>query len=88
VEYEYISKDEGRHKLECKLKKEIDSWHWYDQMMFNYYRDNEWSMREASKNTGIGTASVFRTIKYCKERLRENCAEDYEDFMNEDYEKI
>jgi len=88
VEFEYISKDEGRNKFEGKIKKEIETWHWYDQMLFKYYRENNWSMREASKNTGIGTASVFRTIKYCKDRLRKNCAEDYEDFINGDYEKL
>ncbi len=66
----------------------MDSWHWYDKGLFKLYRENEWSFREASKETKIGTKSIFNTIKYCKERLRENCAEDYEDYINEDYEKI
>jgi len=88
VEYDYISKKEGEYLLEAKLNEEMRTWHWYDEMLFKYYRDNEWSFRKASKETRIGTKSIFTTIKYCKDRLRENCAEDYEDYINEDYEKI
>ena len=54
----------------------------------NFIRDKEWSFREAAEETKIGYVSIFRTIKYCKERLRENCAEDYEDYINNDFEKI
>lgn len=88
VEYDYISKKEGEYLLEAKLNEEMRTWHWYDEMLFKYYRDNEWSFRKASRETRIGTKSIFTTIKYCKDRLRENCAEDYEDYINEDYEKI
>lgn len=88
VQYDYISKKEAEYLLEAKLSEEMDSWHWYDKGLFKLYRDKEWSFREASKETKIGTKSIFSTIKYCKQRLRDNCAEDYEDYLNEDYEKI
>lgn len=88
VEYDYISKHEAEYLLELKLDDEIKSWHWYDEKLFKLYRDNEWSFREAAEETRIGYVSIFRTIKYCKERLREQCAEDYEDYINGDYEKI
>lgn len=88
VEYDYISKHEAEYMLEAKLNEEINTWHWYDEMMFKYYRDNEWSFREASEQTGIGYVSIFRTIKHCKQRLKDNCAEDYEDYINGDYEKL
>ncbi len=32
--------------------------------------------------------SVWKTIKTCKERLKDNVKEDYEDLINEDYELI
>jgi DNA-directed RNA polymerase specialized sigma24 family protein len=88
VEYDYISKHEAQSILEARIDEETDSWHWYDQMLFKNYRDNEWSFRQAAKETNIGYVSIFRTIKYCKERLKENVSEHYEDYINEDYEKI
>jgi len=88
IEYDYISRNDGQYLLEAKIDKETSNWHWYDEMLFKHYRKNEWSFREASDETGIGYVSIFRTIKYCKERLRESLAEDYEDYINEDYEKI
>jgi len=88
VDYDYISKHEAEYLLEAKINKEMKSWHWYDEKLFKLYRENKWSFREAAEETRIGYVSIFRTIKYCKERLRENCAEDFEDFINGDYEKI
>ena len=41
-----------------------------------------------SEETRISTSSIFQTLKYCKNQIRINVGEDYEDFMNEDYELL
>ena len=88
VEYDYIEKQDAEMILEARIQAEVNTWHWFDQRIFNIYRNDKISMRELSKQTRIGTSTIFHTIKYCKERIKENIAEDYEDYINKDYEKI
>jgi len=88
VEYDYIPKHTAENILESKIKKEMQTWEWFDARLFKLYREEKISMRELSKRTKISTKTIFYTIKKCKERLRENIAEDYEDFINGDFEKI
>ena len=88
VEYDYIEKQDAEMMLEARIQAEVSTWHWFDQRIFNIYRNDKISMRELSKQTRIGTSTIFHTIKYCKERIKENIAEDYEDYINKDYEKI
>ena len=67
---------------------EVKQWHWYDQLLFDLYRTSGMSTRQIEGVTGISFKSVWKTIKTCKERLKENVSEDYEDFKNQDYELI
>jgi len=81
-------KHEAYLKLLHNINNEIDTWHWYDKMLFNVYKDKNKSIREMAKETRISTKSIFQTLKHCKERIKENVKEDYQDFKNEDYELI
>jgi DNA-directed RNA polymerase specialized sigma24 family protein len=49
----------------------IDTWHWYDKMLFMTWVNNKISMRKLSRETGIAFMSVYYTIKKCKQRLKE-----------------
>ena len=81
-----------------KIEDEKTKWHWYDVMMFDIYMKNKGtthnrsgegiSMRQLAKETGISLISIFQTIKNCKARLNDNVLEDYEDYLNGDYERI
>ena len=46
------------------------------------------SMRQLAKEIDISLTTVFWTIKRCKQRLLESIGEDYEDYLNNDYELI
>ena len=81
-------KEECYGKLLKKINNEIDSWHWYDKMLFELYRDSGKSIRELSKLTRICVKSIWQTLKHCKARIKEAVGEDYEDFRNTDYERI
>lgn len=89
-------KDESTdHKLELsksiierKITEEINSWHWYDTMLFKLYKDSGMSMRDISAKTKISLTSIFHTIKHCKQRLIDNVGEDWQDLINQDYERI
>jgi len=88
VEYDYISKGEAEYELEIKINEEMDTWEYFDRRLFQLYRDSGMSMRKIASETRISTKTIFYSIKKSKERLREKCAEDYEDYINEDYELI
>ena len=53
-----------------------------------FYRDSGKSIRKLSEETRISTSSIFQTLKYCKNQIRINVGEDFEDFINEDYEHL
>mgnify|MGYP003651436667 CR=1 FL=1 len=88
VEYEYISKGEAEYSLEIKLRNEMKSWEWFDRDLFKVYRDSGMSMRQIAAETNISTKTIFYSIKKSKEKLKENIAEDYEDYINGDYELL
>ena len=66
----------------------IDGWKWYDKTLFKLYRDTGLSLRGLAKETSISWMSIHSTIKACKERLKEEFQEDYEDFKNGEYHLI
>ena len=88
VSYDYISKNTSFSALVERVEAESETWNWYDTMLFKYYYDSGKSIRQLSKETRISCSSIFQTIKYCKQQLRENVGEDYEDYRNEDYELL
>ena len=88
VNYEYKSEGEGLTSLIKRVEEEAATWHWYDEMLFKYYFKSGKSMRELAEETRISTSSIFQTIKYCKAKIKENIKEDYEDYINEDYELL
>lgn len=83
-----IERLEALERIHTKIQAEMDSWEWYDTMLFKVYKDGGASMRNISGNSGISLTSIFNTLKNCKERLRDNVGEDYDDYTNTDYDLI
>jgi RNA polymerase sigma factor (sigma-70 family) len=94
VEYDQAEEDydklegEGFEKIIDKVWEAIDDLHWYDQKMFEVYHKTDMSMRDIEKETGISLFSIFDTLRKGKEYVKEKINEDYEDYNNEDYERI
>lgn len=85
---EDIEKREALDKIYEKVGLTVEQFHWYDAMLFNLYKDTGKSMRTITKETSISTSSVFNTLKNCKDKIREEVGEDYQDYLNEDFELI
>lgn len=81
-------KTNAKSRIEELITETIKSWHWYDQMLFNLYRDSGLSYRQISAVTGISFKSIYSTITNCKKSLRFEVKEHYEDYINQDYELI
>jgi predicted DNA-binding protein YlxM (UPF0122 family) len=85
---DYIQKHESYNKIENLIEEETKTWHHYDKMLFDIYRNKTLSMRDIAKETNISLKSIFNTLKNCKERIKLNVGEDFEDYLNNDLELI
>jgi len=73
----------------CKLiDSHIDNWRWYEKKLFTLYRDSDLSIRGIAAETNISWVSIFNTLKQAKDELKETFKEDWQDYKNEDYERI
>ena len=52
------------------------------------YRDTNMSIRKIAAETKISWVSIFNTLKNAKNILKEKLKEDYEDYKNQDYERL
>ena len=66
----------------------IDNWRWYEKKLFTLYRDSDLSIRGIANETNISWVSIFNTLKHAKNELKENFSEDWEDYKNQDYDRI
>ena len=71
-ESQEIEKHEAYLTILNKIKEESQTWHWYDKLLFEIYRDSGKSLRQLSKETNISVKSIFQTLKHCKQRIKEN----------------
>lgn len=89
--YEELDKEKEKayNKISKLLYEEIETWHWFDKMLFkDIYIDKGLSMRAIQEETNISLATIFHTIKRCKQKCKENVKEDIEDFKHGEYERI
>ncbi len=83
-----IVQAEGFEKIVDKVWDVIQEMHWYDQKMFEVYHKTDMSMRDIEKETGISLFSIFDTLKKGKEYVKEKIGEDYEDYQNNESDRI
>jgi DNA-directed RNA polymerase specialized sigma24 family protein len=67
------------------IDEEIKNWDWYDRKLFKLYRDTDLSMRDIAKETNISLISIFNSIKNYKIILKEKFENDYQEYINNDY---
>lgn len=80
---------EALDKIVDLVDKEVDSWdHWYDQKLWNILFKNDISMRQLSRETTISLTSIFNSMKKYKEKVRNAIDEDWQDFINVNWDKL
>ena len=83
-----LEEQEAFNKV-CVLIDEVaEEWNWYDRKLFKLYRDTDLSIRKIAAETSISWVSIFNTLKNCKQDVQSKLSETYEDFKNEDYDRI
>ena len=56
--------------------------------IFKIYRDSGLSIRGIAKETKISSVNIFHTLKKSKKAMRDLFGEDYEDYLNGEYDLI
>lgn len=69
-------------ELVKKIDQVVDTFYWYDKMMFNLYRYKIPSIRKISSETKISRPSVTGTIKSCKYKIQKELATEYYKLVN------
>ena len=83
-----LDEQEAFHKI-CTMVDDIaDGWNWYDRKLWKLYSQTDMSIRKLAKETKISWVSIFNTLKNLKEELRFKLGEDFEDYINNDYDKL
>ena len=78
----------GFEKLIEKIWESTSELHWYDKKMFEIYHTTDMSMRDIENETKISLYSIFDTLKKTKQYVTETNKEHYQDYENQDYDKI
>lgn len=73
-------------ELNKRVRNELNNIDWFDKMLFELYVTSGKSMRQLAKETGISLSCIFYTTNRTKTHLQSLLSEDYEDYLNEDYE--
>lgn len=80
---------EAVDRLIDKIYGEVGSWeHWYDRELFRIYFGSHISLRQLSRDTKISLTSIHNSVKKYKIKLRERFGEDWEDFLNNQFDLI
>jgi len=91
VVYEEVNyeREEAEEYILRKINQEVESWdHWYDKKLFKLYYKTDMSMRKLAKETKISVTSIFNSCKNYKEILQSKFGEDFEDYLNGDFDLI
>ena len=62
------------------LYKEIETWHWYDKMLFDIYHSTGKSIRQISKDTNISATKIFKGLKESQEKLNAKFGINYQEY--------
>ena len=76
------------HKICTMIDNHIEGWRWYEKKLFSLYRDSDLSIRGIAAETNISWVSIFNSLKHAKEEIKDKFKEDWEDYINKDYDKI
>lgn len=83
-----LEEQKAYHRLCTMIDEHIDGWRWYEKKLFTLYRDSDMSIRKLAKATNISWVSIFNSLKNAKNEINKEFKEDWEDYLNEDFDKI
>lgn len=79
----------GLEAIEQKMYKIVrEGSKWFDYELFKTYLETGKSFRTIAQESGIGIRTIYLSIKRSKVMIAEQLHEDYQDFLNKEYNLI
>ena len=66
----------------------MSTWSWYNRTLTKLYRDSNMSIRKIASETNISFVSIFNTLKKCKQQLKNQLYEEWQDYKAGEFERI
>ena len=83
-----MDQEMGWDRLHGRIVEEICALGPYGAKLCNVYFKTDQSIRQISEGSGISPTSIFHSQKQYKKILKDKLEEDYQDYLNCDYDKI
>ena len=89
IEFDFTKNENyAFNKLTKKVLAEMGSWNSYYAILCKLYFSTDYSMRDLAKELDCGLTHIYNVVKIHREILQEKFTEDWEDYVNKDYDKI
>lgn len=83
-----VDEEQGFKSMMDCVVEEMSNWPRYDAILANIYFKTDYSLRDISNGSGISLTSIFNSVKGYRAKLQERLAEDYQDYINGDWNLI
>lgn len=88
IEENNIEEEKAYHKICELIDEEMSTWSWYNRTLTKLYRDSNMSIRKIASETNISFVSIFNTLKKCKQQLKNQLYEEWQDYKAGEFERI
>ena len=90
LEVEETNKEEQEaySQLQQNINSLVNNQHHFDSRLFEIYSNQKTSIRKLSKETKISPRTIFWSLQQTKKLIRKELREDYQDYLNGDFELI
>lgn len=65
------------------VRTELNNQHWYDRKLLKVYLEEGHSIRSLARATNISAKSIFITLKNVREKIKNNCEQEYQEYKEE-----
>jgi|TARA_R110000744_G_scaffold376302_1_gene490453 predicted DNA-binding protein YlxM (UPF0122 family) len=87
-DHSHLDEQIAFHKICELIDGKLDTMHWYDKKLFSLYKNTDLSLRAIAKETKISWVSIFISLKSIKLEIKQDFQEDWDNYKNEDYERL
>ena len=86
-DYNYDA-DDAHHRFHSSIISEMNTWHNYYSQLCKIYFSMDYSMRDLASELDCGLTHIYNVVRIHREKLVEKFSEDFEDYKNQDYDKL
>lgn len=83
-----IEQEEAWERMYQKIIARINDFGRYGSVLSQMYFKTDYSLRDISDMSEISLTSIYNSIRKYREQLQDELGEDFDDYLNEDYDKI